>query len=459
VCPLAKLHAHRQGGPELQCLQGRIGEEHTTLPEVFSAAGYETCLVGKMHLRGDRQFVGFDHRPYGDLTGIGGHQPEPIRPFDRGNGIWDSRSRTADSGVTEIPESRLQERTVVEESLAWLREHRAGRDRPWFLCASFSRPHFPLTAPERYLDRYWDRDADEPTDRLTEPPVGPDSDAATHPSSEGSNDRSREESMRSRAAYFACVDFLDEILGDFLALLDREEFLDDTIVVYTSDHGEMAGEHGLWWKQTWQEGSVRAPLTIQTPAQRRGDASARTVETPASLLDLFPTLCGLAGVDAPADLDGVDLSSAVRTGSIDRGPVFADMLMPRKGDGAHRVVRDGRWKYVGFRSQPELLFDLKADPFETTNLAADPPDKETAAALDRLRGVFEETVDFDAIERQDEAVAEVLNEHAGGIAPGTSGNAFHLPDGRIVDADLSIYRPHVLSESPTDDFADWPDGA
>jgi choline-sulfatase len=428
-----------------------------TLPGVFSNGGYETCLQGKMHLGGDRQFVGFDHRPYGDLTGIGGHQPEPIHPYDRGNGVRHGRFET---GVTAIPESRLQERTIVEESLAWLREHRAARDAPWFLCASFSRPHFPLTAPERYLDRFWDRDADEPTDRLTEPPVGDDSDAAAHPSSGVSEDRSREETMRARAAYFACVEYLDEILGDFLVLLDREGFLDDTIVVYTSDHGEMAGEHGLWWKQTWQEASVRVPLTLQTPAQRRGDAPTRRIETPASMLDIFPTLCGLTGVDAPDGLDGTDLASAIETGNEpDRGPVYADMLMPRKGDEAHRVIRDGRWKYVGFRDRPELLFDLEHDPFETTNLAADPPSDEAAAVLDRLRAAFEDTVDFDALAERYERDAERLNEHAGGIAPGTSGNVFHLPDGRIVDADLSIYRPHVLSEAPADEFSDWPDGA
>ena len=95
--------------------------------------------------------------------------------------------------------------------------------------------------------------------------------------------------MNARAAYFACVDFLDEMIGDFLALLQRDGLLDNTIIVYTSDHGEMAGEHGLFWKNTWHEASARVPLIVSTPAQRSDTQPAREVTTPVSLADLFPT--------------------------------------------------------------------------------------------------------------------------------------------------------------------------
>jgi choline-sulfatase len=428
-----------------------------TLPGTFSENGYETCLVGKMHLGGERQFCGFDHRPYGDLAGIGGHQPEPIDPYSRANGIWDTRSRTADAGVTEIPESLLQERTVVEESLAYLREHRhENGDHPWLLCASFSRPHFPQTAPSRYFDRYW-------PEGVTEPKVGMDSDAAAHPSSEklregqGAGDRSTEEAQRARAAYFACVEYLDEIVGDFLSLLERENFLEDTIVVYTSDHGEMAGEHGLWWKQTWQEGSARVPMIVQTPEQRNGSAPPRSLETPVSLTDLYPTLCSLSGLPVPSGLDGTDLAEPVCSGGeFDRVPVFIDMLMPRKGDDAFRAIRDGRYKYVGFRDQPDLLFDLEVDPFERADLSED-PDGEDAEALRRFRVIFGETVDFDDIEATYERHSEELAAYRGGLPNGTSGNMYTLPDGRVVDADLPLYRPHVMSEDPESDIPDWPD--
>ncbi|MFB6217759.1 MAG: sulfatase [Halobacteriaceae archaeon] len=426
-----------------------------TLPGAFAEAGYDTALVGKMHLGGDRQFVGFEERPYGDLTGGMGHQADPIDPPDTGRGIFDTRSRTADAGATAIPESAHQESAVVRETLAWLREHDARSDDPWFLCASFSRPHFPLTAPRRHLRRYW-------PDGLGDPPVGADSDAGRHPSAawsradQGAGERTPEEERRARAAYAACVDYLDELLGDLLGALDRDGLLEDTVVVYTSDHGEMAGEHGLWFKQTWHEASIRVPLLVETPAHRSGGRDPATVETPVSLLDLYPTLCGLAGVGYPDDLDGADLSDAVRTGAEpDRAPVVSDLLMPRRGEYACRVVRDGRYKYVGFRDAPELLFDVIADPYERENLAAGggPDDPAAGDALDRLRAHVEETVDFDALEAQQERDREALSAHDRDLPQGTSGNMYHLPDGRVVDADTALYEPSVVGD-PEDLFGD-----
>ena len=129
-----------------------INPDVATLPQSFADAGYATCLVGKMHLGGNRQFAGFQHRPYGDLTGRTGHQWEPLLDDDRQS----LRMRTVKVGVTEIPESKLQEQVVARESIAYLREQQhANPEQPWFLCASFSRPHFPLTAPRRYFERYW----------------------------------------------------------------------------------------------------------------------------------------------------------------------------------------------------------------------------------------------------------------------------------------------------------------
>ncbi|MFB6217696.1 MAG: sulfatase, partial [Halobacteriaceae archaeon] len=327
--------------------------------------------------------------------------------------------------------------------------------------ASFSRPHFPLTAPRRYVARYWDLEADEPTDRLTDPPVGFEGDTTGHPMTVGARDGFRtadigeREQQRARAAYFACVDYLDEIVGDLLAALDRGGFLEDTVVVYASDHGELAGEHGLWWKHTWHEAAARVPFVVETPGQRRGDPG-HAVETPASLADLFPTVCGLAGVDVPAGVDGTDLSAAVRTGEEpDRGPVFCDNLVDRWGAGTEfRMVRDGRYKYVGFRDAPELLFDLEADPLEQENLAEDPG--AAPEALERLRGVVAETMDFEAAARERERDEAALQEHQLAV-PTELRNSYHMPDGTIVDADTPLYRPHVITENPGAAFEDYPE--
>jgi len=439
--------------------QGRIGEEHTTLPEVFSAAGYETCLVGKMHLGGDRQFVGFDHRPYGDLTGDSGENPDPIdperldvRPTRQG---IETGTRIPGAGVTEVPETMLQERVTAGETISWLREHEYASDDPWFLCASFMRPHFPLTAPRRHFERYW-------PDGVTEPKVGWEGDTADHPfthaMAEGfeTEDVTEEEAMRARAGYFACVDYLDEVLGDLLSTLDRENRLENTIIVYTSDHGEMNGEHGQWWKQAYWEASTRVPWFVQLPDQRSGERDPAGIETPVNLIDLFPTLCGLAGLDAPEDVDGMDLAESVRTGTEpERGPVVSNKFSDNWGEDVEwRLVRDGRYKYIAFRNAPELLFDLEADPLETRNLALD-AEGEDREALERLRAYVEETVDWTAIAEQRERDQREGEQHELGIPTGT-GNAYHLPDGRVVDAMTPLYCPHVLAENPERVYGDYP---
>jgi len=437
-----------------------IEPQFPTLPEQFSDAGYETCLVGKMHLAGDRQFVGFDHRSYGDLTGGNTHQVDGPN-LDAGLG----HGSTYDVGQTMIPESLLQERNVAEETVAFLREHTAARpEQPWFMCASFSRPHFPLTAPKRHLQKYWPDDVPLPKIRREE------TSTADHPQTVAMLDHYEFDDMdetdlrKARAAYFAAVDYLDEVVGDLFRRLEHAGLLENTIVVYTSDHGELAGEHGLWWKHTWQEASSRVPLFVQLPAHRSGELDPTRLSTPVSLLDLFPTFCGLAGVDPPTDLDGVDLSEAIRMGSEpERGPVFCDHLRPDQWD--FRVVRDGRYKYVQFPDAPELLFDLEADPFETKNLAPT-AEGEDANALDRLRALVDRTFDFEAArERREQNIERKEREHSLSVPERPlgeryhdgGGNLYHLPDGRIVAADSALYDPEVVTGDPSSMFDDWPE--
>jgi choline-sulfatase len=422
-----------------------------TLPGVFAESGYETCLVGKMHFGGNRQFCGFRHRPYGDLTGSAGHQRDPLT----GGSRQAMRGRTLDAGVTQWPESQLQEQIIARETLAFLREHRAARpDQPWLLCASFSRPHFPLTAPKRYLDRYWPHG-------VTEPKVGRTGDSVDHPMTVGMTKGFKcdqieyQEMMKARAAYFACVDYLDEVIGDMLAAMQRDGLLDNTIVVYCSDHGEMAGEHGLWWKNGWFEACTRVPWLVQLPEHRSGELKPCRLTTPVSLADLFPTLCGLAGVPKVQGLDGHDLSGAIRarTEPRQRGPIFCDALGERWGEGtSFRMIRDGRYKYVAFSGCPELLFDLEQDPLEQRNLAVAPGDH--VDALLRLRRLAQQSMDFPDATQCFDAAMQNLKQHAIGL-DGRFSNLYLLPDGRLVDAELSFHEPRQVPE-PAQRIADWP---
>jgi choline-sulfatase len=418
----------------------------------LSEAGYATALIGKMHLGGRRQLAGFDERPYGDLTGKAGHQHDP--PTQPGAGSR-MRSRTADAGLTQIPESLLQEQVINTEAIAWLRNQRAVEPgRPWMTCLSYSRPHFPLTAPRRWWDHYTG-------DRLPRPKLetsdGGDTD--DHPMTLGMKAGFQTEAvddaemMRARRGYFACVSYLDELIGDLLRLLQADGLLDDTVVIYTSDHGEMAGERGLWWKNSWHESAARVPLIVSLPEHRDSgwlDASGPTprqrLDTPVSLADLYPTMCNLGGADTPDDLEGVDLSGAVSSGTEpDRPVVHLTNPTARWGTGTEHVVAvEGRHKLVVFRGAdvPDLMFDLDADPDEQHNLLGGEPPADVAAVEARLREGLEQWWDFDAADRLLDEVGKASQQRK---LPG-GGNQYHMPDGRVVWAESPLYKPDVVAD-------------
>ena len=267
-------------------------------------------------------------------------------------------------------------------------------DKPWFLCASFSRPHFPLTAPRRYFEHYW-------PNRVTAPKVPASGDAYDHPMSVGMREGfqadaiSHDEMMRARAAYLAGVSYLDEVIGELLLRLEHAGLLEITIIVYTTDHGEMAGEHGVWWKNGWYEACTRVPLIISLPEQRRGGLDAATCRTPVGLTDLFPTLATLAEIDTPEGLDGVNLAPVLLgEGSAPDRPIFCDALTPRWGAGMEfRMIRWGDYKYVRFRQAPPLAFDLRNDPGEQKNLLIHETDDKTQRILQKMAALAEESID------------------------------------------------------------------
>jgi choline-sulfatase len=427
--------------------------ELPTIGETLEQAGYETCLSGKYHLGGNNQHGGFMHRPYGDLTGACGHQWEPIGDPDRKS----MRARTALAGETTIPEGLMQENMVNAEALSFLRELRhSDPEKPWFLTASYSRPHFPLNAPKRHFDRYW-------PEGVTEPKVPPTGDAYNHPMSAGMrkgfkvDDIDHNEMMRARAAYFANVTYLDELIGDFLADLEREGFLENTIIVYSTDHGEMAGEHGVWWKNGWYEACTHIPFIFSLPDQRKGKMAPQKLTTPVRLIDLYPTLCGLTGITPPNNLDGADLSHAL-LGAGEKAipaekPVFCDSLIPRWGVGTEfRMIRLGDYKYVVFRNADPLLFNLRTDPGEQQNLI-DSEAAEDRSARESMAALAKESMDFDAAEKERMVRDGKLKEQYPFMLDTKDGlNQFILPDGRVVEADDTLYRPRVLAERAQDVF-------
>lgn len=443
-----------------------IWPDTVTLASHFGANGYATAAVGKMHLAGSRQFVGFDARPYGDFTAPSpAHQKDPLfLPGNRDHIFMPSV--IDDAGLSDIPESLLQEQMVVRESMAWLREHHhRSPDQPWLLYASFAHPHFPMNAPRRFFERYH-------PDGVTSPKVGKQGDAHNHPAMRGAlraeaaesqghpmEEISQAQTQRARAAYFACVDHLDEIIGDFLALLDRDGLLDNTIIVYTSDHGELAGEHGLWFKRTWHEASTRIPLIISLPDHRTGRLSPARIPDPVSLVDLFPTLCGLTAISIPPDLDGLNLSPAIQGQAcpdLQRRPgVIVEQLERFNQPGTeYRMIRSPQYKYVAFNRCPHLAYDLIADPDEQHNLLA--TGNQNHPELQRLGDFLLDKFDFEASLGYLEQQRGAFNrQYPARISPHTS-NQILRGDGMLVEADGPLNMPDIVSEDPRLDFDDFP---
>lgn len=418
-----------------------IFPEHVTWPAHFAAHGYRTCLVGKMHFGGRDQMNGFQYRPYGDLLHGLGHQPDPIRLFP-------GYAHVKSAGITEIPESMIQDVVVTRETLAFLLEHNdTQQDIPWFACASYGRPHSPFTAPGRYIRRYSDR---LPQKRPHDIPKEP-----LEPYAQGfSRNHSRESIQRGLEAYYACVDFVDDCIGELLTGLGNAGMLENTIVIYTTDHGDMLNQFGCWGKAQYYDASIRVPLLISGPGIPKGGRVSHVI----SLMDLFPTTCGLTDLPIPEGLDGVDFSKIVHSPDAEEClRDFAPSASYRYGvriqhnqtpEGkpcsAWNAVRERDWKYVEVEKGSSLLFDMVNDPNETTNLAGHP---EHRSRCDRMRKKLYQNFSWEMVHQQLGEDKKRVPEFLSGRRPSTP-NQYVLPDGRIFDAEGGLYDVRWLPIPP-----------
>ena len=366
----------------------RLYEEHTSIARHLSNHGYTTALIGKAHLHRPNWKGGFDHRPYGDLyTGpFCFHQPDPPDSWVDNRYTDHEIGRFRFAGPTQIPESMIGDAVVTAETVSFLLEHQTSRpDTPWMVCAGSGRPHFPLTAPARYIRR-----ALENPPGLPDPPEGyPDS---LHPQDRAVFDdfqfsrHSRKEQEYALACYHASLHYLDDCIGRLLDDLRRAGLLENTCIVYTSDHGDLTGEHGLWWKRSYYDASARVPLLIAGDRVGKG----QVVTTPVELVDLFPTFCELAGIDPPENIDGESLLSlcAGRLGERKKRVARCDFVVGIEEGGRplwFRGVREERWKYVDFPEGPPRLFDVKSDPGEHNVLFRSWAAERSGAPIEELR--------------------------------------------------------------------------
>jgi len=339
----------------------------TTFPRVLGEAGYRTCLIGKGHFNGE-QFHGYQQRPYGDLFGQA-HQPDPRRTADKGEAGLGHLLK--DAGPSGIPLPLTQTEICAAEAAKWLQTHVALHPRqPFCLCVHFDKPHFPVNPPAEYFEHY--RDVVDP------PPVREGDLAKLPPFVRAALGRTGawphygkdpEVHRRALAAYYGCVEWVDSAIGRILQVLEYLDLAGETIAIYTTDHGEMAGEHGAWQKTVFFDASARVPLIVRYPGvfpagRRRGEL--------VGLIDLFPTLCDAAGAAVPDTCEGVSLVPMLTgQGGIDRDAIFSESVVLKAPEHAGCMIRTGEWKYNLYLDGGEELYHLAEDPGEWINLAGE----------------------------------------------------------------------------------------
>jgi choline-sulfatase len=364
-------------------------------------AGYQTTLAGKMHFVGPDQLHGFEERLTTDIYPADfGWTPDYRRPGERIDWWYHNMSSVTGAGVAEITNQLEYDDEVAYEATRKVYDLGRRRDgRPWMLTVSFTHPHDPYVARSRYFALYEDCDRLDP-----DVPAIPYEEQDRHARRIFDANDWRSYAIApghvrtARRAYFANISYVDEKIGEVMAALRATDQEADTIVVFLSDHGDMLGERGLWYKMNFYEWSARVPLMVAAPGM-----PARRVDTPVSTVDLAPTLAELAGIDLSEVMpwtDGVSLVPVAAGAS--RGPVRMEYAA-EASEAPLVAIRDGRYKYVACVLDPPLLFDLAADPDERLNLSGDPAHAGAEAALAAAVAAAWDLAAFDAEVRESQA--------------------------------------------------------
>jgi len=337
ACLMSGQYAHRHGvmsngvtfRPTVKCIA-----------ETFRDAGYETGYSGKWHIS---------------------------PPKDAKDPTYGFPSRETEFGFYRTDR---QSANVTDVALKFITEKSKG-PKPWMLFVSWILPHTPYKAPEGYMEHF---------SQIAIPPNVPEGLAT-------------ENVKQCLPDYYGMIESLDDEFQRLLQALDQAGVADDTIIVYSSDHGDMIGSQGLKAKRWPYEESARIPFLIRYP---RAIKPGTVIADPFGSPDVYPTLAGLAGLKAPAGVDGADFSPLLRgeTTKPPRDYVYLVMPYAYVPWPGWRALRTRQYMYARTKDKPWFLFDLKNDPWEKRNLVDDPSQKALVREFDdRLASIMRETGD------------------------------------------------------------------
>ncbi len=323
--------------------------------KVLAGQGVHSVHIGKTDVYNHSSTLGFSEML------LPGDRAKPGDTFVSRNPMdvqAESEGRGGGYGVK--PDPFRGDDAKMAEALKWLSTQAPGINKPWTLAVNLVKPHFPHNVTQELWDRY--------ADHADLPAHGKEAESARHPNALDlrkffATDGLSEDKIRNlRRGYYGCVTYIDRQLGRLLDALKASGQLANTVIVYTSDHGEMLGKFGLWWKRSLYEDSVRIPMIVAGP----GFSAGRRVRTPVDLHDLQASLFHATGAKRPAEWVGQPLQQ-IPDNDPDR-VVFSEF----QGGGTHAsafLLRQGRWKLLYNCGAPHQLFDLEADPDELVNLA------------------------------------------------------------------------------------------
>lgn len=347
-----------------------------TLPRLFARAGYQTQAVGKMHFFPQRCRYGFDStiiEEEGRL--LPGLHRDDYEQWLQDQGL---AGENHSHGVTNneltarpwhLPEAAHPTNWTARESCRWLL--RRDPEAPFFLWISFSAPHPPFTPPHAYWELYRDIQIPEPREgdwsSLDKMPaeIRRISIPGNHETYTG------QRYAQTVQAYYALITQIDLQISLVLGTLREQGLLDSTIILYFSDHGDMMGDFGLFAKRVFYEGAANVPFILVLPKDHRDYRYGEICHHSVGLQDLLPTLLDAAGLEVPEDITGISALKGLKDPKQARKLVHGDYAKGRDTPDASHLLTDGKIKYIWYNEGDiEHLFDLKEDPQEQANLAA-----------------------------------------------------------------------------------------
>ncbi|SDE75434.1 sulfatase-like hydrolase/transferase [Terriglobus roseus] len=353
-----------------------------TLPRVLNAAGYKSYLCGKQH---------YDYtRRYGFIEWGGNFNNN----YKTGEGHRDAPTHLTQSSLSDRFESfhpgdhssiMNHDQKVTAGTLDFFAQHKDA-DEPWFLFVGYLAPHFPLTVPQQYFDRYKDKVPmpEIPEGYLDSLPLNYKVQRA------GFQEIGVPDAVvkQGRECYYGLTNWVDDEIGKVLAALEAHPHIaENTIIVYSSDHGENMGEHGMWWKNNMFETAARVPLIVSYPKRWKGGQRRKGAS---SHLDLVQTLIEVGGGTAPKDWNGISMLAWMDNSTHKWKDTAVSEYWAQFTSSGYAMVRQGDWKYVyhcvidaQHPDEHELYF-LPDDPKELHNLASLPEHKQRIVNMHKV---------------------------------------------------------------------------